>query len=91
MFTTTYHPQTNGQVENFNRTFLSALRKYIGDHPKDWDLFSDAVTFAYNTQIHRTTNMAPFELVLARAPKSVALQGQPKLEEFPSSRAYHLK
>ncbi|CDF32470.1 unnamed protein product [Chondrus crispus] len=77
VFTTTYHPQANGQVERFNRTLTSALRKYVGEHPKDWDLFSDAVTFAYNTQVHRTTNIAPFELVLARAPRSIALQAHP--------------
>lgn len=48
LFTTTYHPQTNGQVERFNRTILSALRHYVAEHPKDWDLFTDALTFAYN-------------------------------------------
>lgn len=87
LFITTYHPQTNGQVERFNCTLLSALRKYLGDHPKEWDLFSDAAT----SQVHRTTNIAPFELVLARAPKSLALQAQPTLEEFDSSRKYYLR
>ena len=91
VFTTTFHPQANGQVERFNRTLTSALRKYVGEHLKDWDLFSDAITFAYNTQVHRTTNMAPFQLVLARAPRSIEPQAQPKLEEFSSSRDYHLK
>ena len=91
VFTTTYHPQANGQVERFNRTLTSALQKYVGEHPKDWDLFSEAVTYAYNTQVHRTTNIAPFELVLAQAPGSLALQAEPKLEEFSSSRAYYLK
>ena len=52
VFTTTYHPQANGQVERFNRTLTSALRKYVGEHLKDWDLFSDAITLAYNTQVH---------------------------------------
>ena len=91
VFTTTYHPQSNGQVERFNRTLTSALRKYVGQHPKDWALFSDAVTFAYNTQVHRTTNIAPFELVLARELRSIALPAQPHLEQFGSSRAYYLK
>ena len=78
-------------MERFSRTILSALRKYIGDHPKDWGLFSDAVTYAYNTQVHRTTNIAPFELVLARAPRSIALQARPQLEQFGSPIAYYLK
>ncbi|MEM6905061.1 MAG: hypothetical protein AAF568_04140, partial [Pseudomonadota bacterium] len=38
-FTTTYHPQTNGQVERFNRTLKAALKAYLDDHPNDWDLY----------------------------------------------------
>ena len=47
-FTTTYHPQTNGQVEWFNRKILSALRADIKYHPIDLDLYSDAIMFEYN-------------------------------------------
>ena len=71
MFTTNYHPQTNGQVERFNRTILAALRSYIGDHPKDWDLYTDFITYSYNTQVHTSTGFPPFELVLARTPPAV--------------------
>ena len=91
VFTTTYHPQANGQVERFSLTPTSALRMCVGEHPDDWDLFSDAVTIAYNTQHHRITNIAPVELVFARALRSLALQAQPQLGEFSSSRAYYLK
>ena len=73
LFTTTYHPQTNGQVERFNRTIISGLRNYIADHPKDWDLYTDMLTYAYNTQVHRITNHAPFELVLSRSPQALVM------------------
>jgi RNase H-like domain found in reverse transcriptase/Integrase zinc binding domain/Integrase core domain len=68
VFTTAYHPQCNGQVERFNRTLLSQLRCYIGDHQDDWDLYHAALTYAYNTQIHTSTNQSPFNLVLSRPP-----------------------
>ena len=34
-FTTTYHPQTNGQVERYNRTLKAAIKSYLDDHPTD--------------------------------------------------------
>jgi len=80
-FTTTYHPQTNGQVERFNRTILSALRTYIADHPRDWDLYSSALTYAYNSSPQTSTALAPFELVLSRPPGPLAVRkpvGEPQ-------------
>ena len=32
LFTTTYHPQTNGQAERFNRTLLASLRAFVAEH-----------------------------------------------------------
>ena len=87
-FTSTYHPQCNGQVERFNRTLLSAIRHYVGDHPKEWDLFTDALTFAYNTQTHATTGLSPFELILSKPPRAITMETLPTLRgESPSS--YH--
>ena len=73
-FTTTYRPQTNGQAERFNRTILSALRRYTSDHPRDWDMYTDALTYSYNTQVHSSTNHAPLELILSRPPPHLALE-----------------
>ena len=87
-FTTTYHPQANGQVERFNRTILAALRHYISDHPKDWDLFTDALTFAYNTQVHTSTDCTPFELVLARPPIHLSMEAKPDLPEAVNHAEY---
>jgi transposase InsO family protein len=77
-FTTAYHPQCNGQVERFNRTILSQLRKYIGEHQNDWDLFNGALTYAYNTQVHTSTGCTPFELILSRPPSTLILQPESK-------------
>ena len=81
-FTTAYHPQTNGQVERFNRTILSQLRKYIGEHQKDWDLYNGALTYAYNTQVHSSTGFTPFELVLSRPPQTTIMSTQYAKEEL---------
>ena len=67
-FTTTYHPQTNGQAERFNRSLAAMLRCYVEDHPTEWPKYVRALCYAYNTSIHQTTGKKPFELVLSRPP-----------------------
>ena len=74
LFTTTYYPQTNGQVEQFNRTVLAGLRRFASEDQKHWDVFSNAVTIAYKTQVHSSTGCSPFELVLPRPPGPIAMQ-----------------
>jgi hypothetical protein len=74
VFTTAYHPPCNGQVEIFNRTILSQLRAYVGEHQNDWYLYHGALTYSYNNQIHSSTGVTPFELVLSRPPHQLAVQ-----------------
>ena len=76
LFITTYHPQCNGQVERFNRTILAALRHYVADHPKNWDLFTDALTYAYNTQVLSSTGVAPFEVIFFAQTAGLFTQGR---------------
>ena len=73
MYTTTYHPRANGQVERYNSTVFRALRHYITDHPREWDTYADAVTYAYNCQPHTSTKLAPFSLVLSNPPGPTGL------------------
>ncbi|CDF39905.1 unnamed protein product [Chondrus crispus] len=73
--TTAYHPQTNGQTERFNRTLVQRLRHYVAEHQRDWDEYIQPLTFAYNTQVHRSTETTPFDLVLTRPPSGLALPG----------------
>lgn len=70
-FTITYHLQTNGQVEIFNQTVLSALRTKVSDHPIDWDLYTSTLMYAYNCQPQTSNDLvlSPFELVLSNPPE----------------------
>jgi len=64
--TTSYHPQTNGQVERHNSTMATQLRHHVADDPSRWDELLPVITMAYNSQPHRYTGIAPFELVIPR-------------------------
>ena len=83
-FVTTYHPQANGQVERYNRTLAAMLRSYVNDHQNDWDEYAEALTYAYNNHVHRSTGMTPYELVLSRPPPEFSLHHQLNPRERPT-------
>ena len=66
--TSTYHPQVNRQTERYNSTLISRLRHYVTENQRDCDAFVYLLTYAYNTQVHRSTMHTPFELVCLRRP-----------------------
>jgi hypothetical protein len=82
IFTTAYHPQTNGQVERYNRTILASLLGYVSKRQDDWDDFTSAITFAYNCRVHSSLGMPPFELALTRPPPTLALPSLPRADEI---------
>ena len=68
--TTPYNPSSNGAVEQFNKTLVHSLRKYIVDeNPMNWDQFIDGVLFAYRVSKHAATQFSPFELLYGRQPR----------------------
>ena len=84
IFTSTYHPQTNGQVERYNRTILAMLRNYVGEQQDDWDQYVSALTYAYNCHVHTSTGTTPFDLVLSRPPPPFSLHRSVSLHERPT-------
>ena len=86
VFTAEYHPQTNGQAERFNRTIVAAIRNYVSDSQRDWDEWLGPLTYAYNTQVHRSTGTTPFDLVLSRHPPPLLVE-QDMLDHRPTECA----
>jgi hypothetical protein len=68
LFSTTCHPQTDGQTEVVNRTLSMLLRALIKKNLKEWEECLPHVEFAYNRAVHSTTNMCPFEVVYGFKP-----------------------
>lgn len=60
-FSTAYHPQTNGQTEDVNRSLRNLLRCLVGEHIRAWDVMLLAAKFAYNSSVSRSIGMNPFE------------------------------
>lgn len=63
LFSTTCHPQTDGQMEVVNQTLSMLLRTMIKKNLKEWEDCLPHVEFAYNRVVHSTTQLNPFEVV----------------------------
>ncbi|CAF1586276.1 unnamed protein product [Didymodactylos carnosus] len=70
VFSTPYHPQTNGQTERFNATFAAQLSKYCDEDKSNWDLYLPFIVHAYNYGQHRSTSFTPYQLAFARMPRN---------------------
>ena len=59
LFSTTCHPQTNGQTV-VNRTLTQLLLAVIQKNLKNWEDCLSFIEFAYNRNVHSTTEFSPF-------------------------------
>lgn len=66
---TAYCFQTNGQVEQLNKTTVTRLCDYVTDHETDLDPFAQPLTSVYNGQGHPSTETTPFSFVLRPHPQ----------------------
>jgi hypothetical protein len=71
-FSSAYHPQTDGQTEIVNKMVEQYLRCFSGDKPKGWVKWLPLAEWWYNTNIHASTKLSPFESVYGYpAPKLI--------------------
>jgi transposase InsO family protein len=67
-----YHPQTDGQTENLNRTLEQYLRCTVGEKPHSWVEALPWAEWWYNTAHHSAIGMTPFQALYGYAPPVVA-------------------
>ena len=56
--TNPYRPQSDGQVERFNRTLVQVLKPLVNENMDDWDEQVEFVVHAYNSTVLASTNCA---------------------------------
>ncbi|KAA0037040.1 pol protein [Cucumis melo var. makuwa] len=60
-FSTTFHPQTDGQIERLNQILEDMLRACVLKFSGSWDSHLHLMEFAYNNNYQATIGMTPFE------------------------------
>jgi hypothetical protein len=65
-FSTTQHPETDGQTERVNRVLEYLFRMYVMDKPSKWEDYLHLVEFAYNNGYQTSLKMSPFEALYGR-------------------------
>jgi hypothetical protein len=65
-FSTTYHPESDGQTERVNQVIEDMLRIYVMDKPSKWEDYLHLVEFAYNNGYQASLKMSLFEGLYGR-------------------------
>ncbi|GJR86349.1 reverse transcriptase domain-containing protein [Tanacetum coccineum] len=65
-FSTSYHPQTSGQVENTNRALKRILEKTVKDNPAIWSRKLDDALWAFRTAYKTPTSTTPYKLIYGK-------------------------
>ncbi|KAK1664888.1 hypothetical protein QYE76_053047 [Lolium multiflorum] len=68
LFSSSSHPQTDGQTEVVNRSLSTLLRTLVKTNLKSWEDCLPHAEFAYNRAKHSTTSRSPFMIVYGFEP-----------------------
>lgn len=92
-FSSSYHPQTDGQTEVLNRCLETYLRCFVSDEPRHWSRFLALAEFWYNSTYHSAIGMTPFEALYGRKPPSIPSYspGSSKIESLDASLSLRQK
>ncbi|MCO5560096.1 hypothetical protein L7F22_013703 [Adiantum nelumboides] len=80
-FSSLFRPQTDGQSEEENSTILDLLKCYVSEYKATWEHYLPLVEYAYNNNVHTSTDKAPFEIVEGGKKVPPILQTKDKIFE----------
>jgi hypothetical protein len=66
IWSSVYHPQTDGQTERVNQILEDMLRTCIIHYGASWDKYLALAEFSYNNSYQSSLQMAPFEALYGR-------------------------
>ncbi|CAK1543112.1 unnamed protein product [Leptosia nina] len=61
LWSSPYHPQTQGALERSHSTLKEYLKSYICENQNNWPQYVYTAMLAYNTAVHSTTNYTPYD------------------------------
>ena len=75
LYTSTYHPECNGQIERFHRWMKERLALigfdsglHFEDGSDDWSTYLNVIQYKYNTSPNRMTSYTPFDIIFGFSP-----------------------
>jgi hypothetical protein len=72
VFSSAYHPETDGQTEVVNRSLGDLLRSLVTEHHSSWDQILPQAEFAYNDSVNQSTGKSPFHILYGIQPRGVS-------------------
>ena len=66
-----FRPSTDGQTERTNRFIEDYIRNYVHATQDNWDSLLYSAEIAYNSRVHESIKMSPFEADLGYIPRTV--------------------
>ena len=67
----TYHPQSDGQIKAMYRVIEQYLRAFVHQRPSTWEHFLLWAEWSYNTSTHSAISMIPYEITFGKKPPSL--------------------
>lgn len=75
--TTEQYLLDNGPIDRFNALRVLRIRHYVIGNHKNSDMFVVPLSYVYNIQVHRSTNLRPFRRTITRLPAGPASKSHP--------------